>query len=239
MTSLWFLRQGAPHVILNDGFWKSDHNFLIACHSYFLSGLHGFRDNEVLLQAGYDVFVISPPGVASRYFTRRITCSAVALSRVLRTALVPHDNMGTSTPHSSDTSEVIWKMKLCTFDNVRETNACAKFGWNPPARGRIDVLTKMVPRVDPNDVDLFFTSFERTLILNKIPEDQWPVVLNAIVFGKAQRVLSSQSLDDLHNYELVKTTLLSAFEVCADVFPKRFRFVTKNYNDSFAEFRSK
>jgi len=30
---------------------------------------------------------------------------------------------------------------------------------------RIDVLTKMVPRFDPNDVDLFFTSFERTLIL--------------------------------------------------------------------------
>jgi len=27
--------------------------------------LHGFRDNEVLLQAGYDVIVIYPPGVAS------------------------------------------------------------------------------------------------------------------------------------------------------------------------------
>jgi len=25
----------------------------------FLSGMHGFRDNEVLLQGGYDVIVIS------------------------------------------------------------------------------------------------------------------------------------------------------------------------------------
>jgi RNase H-like domain found in reverse transcriptase/Reverse transcriptase (RNA-dependent DNA polymerase)/Integrase zinc binding domain/Integrase core domain/SCAN domain len=104
---------------------------------------------------------------------------------------------------------------------------------------RIDVLTKMVPRFDPNDVDLFFTSFERTLLLNKIPDEQWPVVLNAIVFGKAQRVLSSLSLDELHDYELVKGTLLSAFEVCADVFRKRFRTVSKGYNDSFAEFSFK
>jgi len=67
--------------------------------------------------------------------TLAITCSAVALSRVLRTALVPYGNMEYSTPHSSETSQVM-TMKLCTFDYVRETNTCAKFGWNPPARGR-------------------------------------------------------------------------------------------------------
>jgi len=30
------------------------------------------RDNKVLLQAGYNVIVISPPGVALRYFAWRI-----------------------------------------------------------------------------------------------------------------------------------------------------------------------
>jgi len=30
--------------------------------------MHGFRDNEVLLPTGYDVIVISPPGVALCYF---------------------------------------------------------------------------------------------------------------------------------------------------------------------------
>jgi len=33
---------------------------------YLLSGMHGFRDNEVLLQAECDVIVISPPADASR-----------------------------------------------------------------------------------------------------------------------------------------------------------------------------
>ena len=64
-----------------------------------------------------------------------ITCCAVARSRVLRTAWVPYGNMETLTPHSSETSEFI-TMKLCTFDYVGETNTFAKFGWNPPARGR-------------------------------------------------------------------------------------------------------
>jgi len=50
-------------------------------------------------------------------------------------ALVPYGNMETSTAHSSETSQVI-TMKFCTFDYVRETNTCAKFGWNPPAMGR-------------------------------------------------------------------------------------------------------
>jgi len=62
MTLSWFLRQGSLHAILHDGFCKSDHDFLIAFHSNFLSVMHGFRDNEVLLQTWYDVIVISPPG---------------------------------------------------------------------------------------------------------------------------------------------------------------------------------
>jgi len=71
-TSSWFPCLGALHAILHDGFWKSDHDFMIAFHSNFLSAMHGFRDNVVLFQAGYDVIVISLPVGASRYFTWRI-----------------------------------------------------------------------------------------------------------------------------------------------------------------------
>jgi len=68
MTLSWFLRQGALHVISFDGFWKRDHDFLIALHSNFLSGSHGFRDNEVLLPTGNDVIVLSPLGGISYRF---------------------------------------------------------------------------------------------------------------------------------------------------------------------------
>jgi len=71
MTSSWFLRQGALQTIFYAGFWKRDHDFLIVYHINFLPGMHGFQDDEVLLTAGYDVIVISPPGGASRYFIGR------------------------------------------------------------------------------------------------------------------------------------------------------------------------
>jgi len=69
MTSSSVIRQGALQAIFYDGFGKSDYDFLIAFHSTFLSGMHGFRDNHVLLQVGYDVIMISPPGGAPRDFS--------------------------------------------------------------------------------------------------------------------------------------------------------------------------
>jgi len=67
MTSSSALRLGALHADFQDGFWKSDHDFLIAFHSNFLSAMHGFRDKVVLFQAGCDDIVISPPGGATRH----------------------------------------------------------------------------------------------------------------------------------------------------------------------------
>jgi len=54
-----------------DRFWKSDHDFLITFYSNYLSGMLCFRDNEVLLQAVYDVIVISPLADVSHRFCWR------------------------------------------------------------------------------------------------------------------------------------------------------------------------
>jgi len=60
---------GALQAIFYHGIRKSDYDFLIAFHNNFLSGMHGFRDNEVLLQAGYDIIVISLLGGVSVDFS--------------------------------------------------------------------------------------------------------------------------------------------------------------------------
>jgi len=41
---------------------------MIVIPSNFLSVMNGFRDNEVLLHAGYDIIVISPPGALRAIF---------------------------------------------------------------------------------------------------------------------------------------------------------------------------
>jgi len=58
---------GAIHANFHDGFWKRVFDFLIAFHSNFLSAMHGFQANEVLLPSGYDVIVRPAPGGAARY----------------------------------------------------------------------------------------------------------------------------------------------------------------------------
>jgi len=72
MTASSVPRQGAFHAMFHDGFWKSDHDFLIVIHGDCISAIHGFRDNEALLQAEYDVIMSSPSGGASHYFIWRI-----------------------------------------------------------------------------------------------------------------------------------------------------------------------
>jgi len=62
MTLSQFLRLGALQMLIQDAFWKSEHDLLIVIQSNFLFVMHGFRDYEVLLQAGYDVIVISRLG---------------------------------------------------------------------------------------------------------------------------------------------------------------------------------
>jgi len=47
---------------------KCEHDFLIVIPSNFLFVMHGFRDNEVLLQARYDVIVISSLGALPANF---------------------------------------------------------------------------------------------------------------------------------------------------------------------------
>jgi len=48
-----------------DGFWKSDHDFLIALYSIFSAVMHGFQDEEVLLRTVYDVIFSSSLGGVS------------------------------------------------------------------------------------------------------------------------------------------------------------------------------
>jgi len=102
MTSSWFLRYGALHEIFHDGFWKSDRGFLIAFHSNFLSGMHSFRDNEVLLQDGYDVIVI--------YLKKRF--EKVEL----------YSNMGRISRVERRMCNIRWSLKFPNFSKMTLTN---------------------------------------------------------------------------------------------------------------------
>jgi len=83
---------GALHAIFHDGLWKSDHDFFIAFYNNFLVAVHGFRDNEVLLQTGYDVIVISPLGGVSGDFSWQFCKSDYNFLWVVNGNFCPHSN---------------------------------------------------------------------------------------------------------------------------------------------------
>jgi len=73
VTSSWFFHQEALHAIfMTDSERATMHDFPIVIHSNFLSAMHGFRDNEVLLLTGYDVIFGPPPGGATHTFSWQI-----------------------------------------------------------------------------------------------------------------------------------------------------------------------
>jgi len=57
---------GALQTIFQHEFWKSNHASLIVIHNKFVSAMHGFRDNEILLPTGYDVNASTTPEGAAR-----------------------------------------------------------------------------------------------------------------------------------------------------------------------------
>ena len=63
---------GALCTVLNDGIWKGVNGFLFVFNSNFISIMHRFLDNDVHLQTGNDVIVLSPLGGAVRSSRWRI-----------------------------------------------------------------------------------------------------------------------------------------------------------------------
>ena len=53
---------GALHTVLNDGFRKGDNIFLKLINRNFISIIHCFRNNVILLLTGTDVMVLYPLG---------------------------------------------------------------------------------------------------------------------------------------------------------------------------------
>jgi len=114
---------GAPGD-LYDGFWKGDHDFLIAFHNNYLVDMHCFRDNEVLLQARYDVMVNYPPGGApGEFWKSELDFLIVIHSNFLSGMSGFRDNMVLLQPAMTSW----WFIRQGALRNWERTNNCSFF----------------------------------------------------------------------------------------------------------------
>lgn len=64
----------------------------------------------------------------------------------------------------------------------------------------------------------------------------WPLLLQCKLTGRAQEVCAALTLEDSLDYDVVKTTILRAYELGPEAYRQRFRNRKKGSNQTFVEF---
>lgn len=105
---------------------------------------------------------------------------------------------------------------------------------DPPVE--ISRLVRMVPPFNEAEVDKYFAHFERVALTLKWPVEIWTLLLQTVLSGKAQSVYSALTVQQGANYQIVKNTILTAYELVPEAYRQKFRNLRKNDGKTFVEF---
>lgn len=94
----------------------------------------------------------------------------------------------------------------------------------------------LVPPFREGEVDSYFTAFEHIKTTLKWPEDVWSLLLQCKLVGRAQEVCASLSIADSLDYEVVKSTILRAYELVPEAYRQKFHSCSKSDSQTFVEF---
>ena len=95
---------------------------------------------------------------------------------------------------------------------------------------------KFVPVFHEAEVDKYFLHFEKVARSLKWPEEEWTLLLQSSLIGKAREVYSALSIDDSAQYDVVKSAILKAYELVPEAYRQKFRNTTKTDNQTYVEF---
>ncbi|KAK0156529.1 hypothetical protein N1851_000148 [Merluccius polli] len=108
---------------------------------------------------------------------------------------------------------------------------------SPPIRGfDVSKNIRLVPPFSEKEVDMYFTHFERVATTLNWPRDMWPLLLQCVFTGKAQEVFSALSMDQAKQYDVVRDSILHAYELVPEAYRQKFRNARKLEQRTFVEF---
>ena len=94
----------------------------------------------------------------------------------------------------------------------------------------------LVPLFKEADIDSYFDAFERIATTVKWPKDMWSILLQCKLVGKAREVCAALPFDQSFKYDVVKETILRAYELVPEAYRQRFRALQKSDNQTHVEF---
>ena len=118
------------------------------------------------------------------------------------------------------------------FERLRNTSAQSESA----ADSAFLKSKSFVPKFCEKDPEQFFACFERTAKMFNWPEDKWPLLIQSVLVGKAQRAYAALSDSDAQNYSEIKSAILSAYELCNEAYRQRFRSWKKSSSQTHLEF---
>lgn len=105
-----------------------------------------------------------------------------------------------------------------------------------PAVFDISKHVKLVPPFSEQDVDTYFRSFEKIADSLSWPKTYWPILLQSVLIGKAQRTFVALSKSQCADYDVVKAEIFKAYQLVPEAYRRRFREWRKRPGQSYVEF---
>ena len=94
-----------------------------------------------------------------------------------------------------------------------------------PQSLRPNWLIALVPPFRESEVDSYFSAFERIAATLNWPKDVWTLLLQCKLVGKAQEVCAALTVEQSLNYDIVKASVLRAYELVPEAYRQKFRTV--------------
>ena len=95
---------------------------------------------------------------------------------------------------------------------------------------------RLVPPFNELEVDKYFQHFERVAQNLKWPTDQWPLLLQSVLRGKAQEAYTALPISECVDYNSVKNAILKAYELVPEAYRQKFRNYREQESQTHVEF---
>lgn len=108
----------------------------------------------------------------------------------------------------------------------------------PPSSNTFDISKHiaLVPLFRESEVDSYFHVFERIAAALSWPKEFWSLLLHCKLVGKTQEVCTSLTVEQSLDYDVVKSTVLRAYELVPEAYRQKFRSSKKTANQTYVEF---
>ena len=96
--------------------------------------------------------------------------------------------------------------------------------------------SKLIPNFDEIEVNKFFIAFEKVAAQLGWKRELWAVIAQSVFQGKAQVAYAALDSEDSKDYEIVKSAVLTAYELVPEAYRQKFRTFIKRSSQSYLEF---